>query len=96
MHIQVGHILIDRRRHSSLPDVLYFRRADYNKYQYLAAAKDRERLAVSKQATYVSDMEKFHLKKIKVLKRMGLNLKKVRCFRNLKLCYEHQQSLGNS
>jgi hypothetical protein len=96
MNIQIGHILIYRRQHSSLPDVLlYFRRANCDKYHCLPAAKGRERLAVSKRATHVFYMEKFLLKKLKVKKKsMGLNLKKIRSIRKLKLCYEHQQNLG--
>jgi hypothetical protein len=45
------HILIDRRRHSSILDVRSFRAADYDTDHYLVVEKVRERLAVSKQTT---------------------------------------------
>jgi hypothetical protein len=43
--------LIDRRRHSSVRDVLSFRAADFDTDDYLVVAKVRERLAVSKEST---------------------------------------------
>jgi hypothetical protein len=49
------------------------------------AAKDRERLAVSKQAPHVFDMEKLHLKKLKVKKSIGLNPKRFAALENLLL-----------
>jgi hypothetical protein len=48
-HNQIDHILIDRRRHSSILYVLSFRAADCNTDHYLVVAKVRNRLAVSKQ-----------------------------------------------
>jgi hypothetical protein len=45
-HNQIDHILIDRRRHSSIPDVQSFRAADCNTNHYVVVAKVRERLAV--------------------------------------------------
>jgi hypothetical protein len=42
------HMLIDRRRHSSIPDVRSFRAADCDTDHYLVVAKARQRLAVSK------------------------------------------------
>jgi hypothetical protein len=48
MHNQIDHILIDRRRHSSILDVRYFRGVDCNNDHYLVVAKIREILAVSK------------------------------------------------
>jgi hypothetical protein len=47
-HNKIDHILIDRRRHSSILDVLSFRAADCNTDRYLVVAKVRERLSVSK------------------------------------------------
>jgi hypothetical protein len=46
-HNQIDHILIDRRRHSSILDVRSFRAADCDTDHYLLVAKFRERLAVS-------------------------------------------------
>jgi hypothetical protein len=48
---QIDHILIDRRRHSSVLDVRSFREADRDIDNYLVAADVSERLAVSKQTT---------------------------------------------
>jgi hypothetical protein len=47
--IQIYHILIDRRRHSSVLDVRSFRAADCDTDHYLVVAKIRERLTVNKQ-----------------------------------------------
>ena len=49
-HNQIDHILIDRRRQSSILDVRSFRGADCYTDHYLVVANVRERLAVSKQA----------------------------------------------
>jgi hypothetical protein len=46
-HNQIGHILIDRRRHSRILDVRSFRSADCDTDHYLVVAKVRERLVVS-------------------------------------------------
>jgi endonuclease/exonuclease/phosphatase family metal-dependent hydrolase len=48
-HNQIDHILIDRRRHSSVLDVQSFRAADCDTDRYLVVAKIRERIAVNKQ-----------------------------------------------
>jgi hypothetical protein len=47
-HNQIDHVLIDRRWHSSIPDVQSFRGADYDTDNYLVVAEIRDRLAVSK------------------------------------------------
>jgi hypothetical protein len=57
-------ILIDRRRHSSILDVISFRGTDCDSDHYLVVAKVRERLAVSKQMVKKGDMERFNLKQL--------------------------------
>jgi hypothetical protein len=54
--------LIDRRRHSSILDVQYFRRADFDTDYYMVLAGVRERLAVRKRATPKMDRDRFNLK----------------------------------
>ena len=66
-HNQIDHILIERRRQSSVLNVRSFRGADYDTDHYLVVAKVRERLAVSKQATQKLDEEIFNLRKLKNL-----------------------------
>jgi len=63
-HNQIGHVLIDRRWHSSVLDVLSFRGADCDTDHYLVIAKVRERLAVGKQAAQRFDMQRFNLRKL--------------------------------
>jgi hypothetical protein len=67
MHNQIGHILVDRRWHSSILDVSSFRAADCDTDHYLVVAKVRDRLAVSKQTTHTVHMEKFNIKKLNKL-----------------------------
>jgi hypothetical protein len=55
---QIDHILIDRRRHSSVLDVQSFRAADCP-----VVANIRERLAVNKQRSHRFHMERFSLEK---------------------------------
>jgi hypothetical protein len=62
MHNHIDHILIGRRRHSSILDVRSFRAAACDIDHYLVVAKVRERLAVSKQTTHTVHMERFKLK----------------------------------
>jgi hypothetical protein len=64
MHNQIEHILIDRRRHSSILDVRSFRGADCDSEHYLVVAKIRERLAVSKRMVKEMDVERFNLKQL--------------------------------
>jgi hypothetical protein len=63
-HNQIGHILVDRPRHSNLFDVRSFRAADFDSDHYLVVEKVWERLAVNKQRSHRFHMEKFNLKKL--------------------------------
>jgi hypothetical protein len=63
-HNQIDHILIDRRRHSSILDVRSFRAADCDSDHYLVVAKVRKRLAVGKRMFKKMDVERFNLKQL--------------------------------
>jgi hypothetical protein len=63
-HNQIGHVFIDRRRHSSALDVRSFRGADCDTDRYLVVAKVRDRLAVSKPAAQKVDKERLNVKKL--------------------------------
>jgi hypothetical protein len=62
---QIDHILVDRQRHSNVPDVRSFRAADCDADHYLVVAKVRESLAVNKQRSQRFHMKRFNLKKLK-------------------------------
>jgi endonuclease/exonuclease/phosphatase family metal-dependent hydrolase len=61
-HNHIDHILINRRRHSSIFDVRFFIGADCDSDHYLVVAKVRERLAVGKRM--VKKMDIFMLSEI--------------------------------
>jgi hypothetical protein len=61
-HNQIDHILIDRRRHSSVLDVRSLRAADWDTDHYLEVAKFKEWLAVNRQDSHQFHMERFYLK----------------------------------
>jgi hypothetical protein len=60
-HNQIDHILIDRRRHSSVLDVRSFSAADCDTDYCLVVGKIRERVAVNKQGLHCSNTRLFNL-----------------------------------
>jgi hypothetical protein len=63
-HNQIDHILVGRRKHSSVLDVRSFRAADCDRDHCLVVAKVRERLAVNKQGSHRFELERFNLKNL--------------------------------
>jgi hypothetical protein len=63
-HNQIDHILINRRWYSDILDVRFFREASRNAHHYLLVAKVRERLAASKQAAQMFDVERYNPRKL--------------------------------
>jgi hypothetical protein len=61
-HNQIGHILVDRSRHSKILYVCSFRAGDCDSDHYLVVAKVRERLAVNKQRSHRFHRDRFNLK----------------------------------
>ena len=67
-HNQIHHILIERRWHSSILNVRFFRWADCDTDHYLVLVKVREILALSKLAAQKFAVERFNLRKLDKLK----------------------------
>jgi hypothetical protein len=63
-HDQIDHILIDRRRHSSVLDVRSFRAADCHSDHYVVVAKIRERTVVNKEGLHKFHTKRFNLRKL--------------------------------
>jgi hypothetical protein len=63
-HNEIDHILIDRRRHSSILDVRSLGGADCDSDHYLVVTNVRERLTVGKQLVKKMDVERFNLKQL--------------------------------
>jgi hypothetical protein len=63
-HNQIDHILIDRRRHSSVLDVRFFRGSDCDSDHNLVVAMVSDRPAVSKGMFKKMHVEKYNLKKL--------------------------------
>jgi hypothetical protein len=61
---QIDHVLIDRRRHSSVLDIRSFRAADCDSDHHLRVVKVSERLAVNKRRSQRFHMERLNLKKL--------------------------------
>jgi hypothetical protein len=69
---QIDHILVERRRHSNVLDVQYFRAADCDTDHYLVVAEVRERLAVSRQVSHRFHTDRFNLKKLNEVEGKGM------------------------
>ncbi|KAJ4430139.1 hypothetical protein ANN_22349 [Periplaneta americana] len=64
-HNQIDHILIDKRRHTSIVDNRTFRGADCNSDHYLVIGELRERLSVAKRVEQQVNITKFNILKLK-------------------------------
>jgi hypothetical protein len=63
-HNQIGHIMVDRRRHSNILDFRSHRATDCDTDHCLVVAKAKERLTVNKQRSHRFHLERFNLKKL--------------------------------
>ena len=63
-HIQIVHILIERRRQSGILEVQSFREADSDTDHYMVVENVMEILAVSKQAAQELNVERCDLRKL--------------------------------
>jgi hypothetical protein len=63
-HNEIHHVLIDKRRHSNILDVLSFRGADCDTDHYHVVAKLRERISVNKGAMQNFHLERFDLRNL--------------------------------
>jgi endonuclease/exonuclease/phosphatase family metal-dependent hydrolase len=63
-HKQIDHILIDKRSHSSVLDVLLFRAADCDTGHYPVVANISEGLAMNRQRSQRFQMKRFNRKKL--------------------------------
>jgi hypothetical protein len=59
--------LIDRKWHSSILEIRFFRGADCNTDHSVVVEEVRERLAVTKETTRKFDVERFNLKELREL-----------------------------
>ncbi|KAJ4442490.1 hypothetical protein ANN_04076 [Periplaneta americana] len=64
-HNQIDHILIDKRRHTSIVDIRTFRGAECNSDHYLVIGELRERLSVGKRVEQQVNITKFNILKLK-------------------------------
>jgi hypothetical protein len=92
---QIDHVLIDRRWHSSILGVQFFRGPDCDTDHYLVVARVRVKLAVSKQAARKIDTKRFNVKKlnegdVKEQYQVTIRNKSVA----LKRQWGHQQGMG--
>jgi hypothetical protein len=64
IHNHIDQILIDRRRHSNVLDILSLRVSNCDSDHYLVVAKVRETLVVNRKRSHRYHMERFKLKKL--------------------------------
>jgi len=67
IHNQIDRILTDKRWHSSILHVRYFRGSDYDTENYLVAAKVWEKMALIQQAAQKFNVERFNHRQLNEL-----------------------------